>query len=139
MSLTKIKPFSVTSVNFTFILNVTILIIQTAVSSKQQSILELHRMLQHNSSLCSNKNFFFCCTNTDNNSTHWIDLENDHNSPLSLKSSSNLELLVLSSLTMLTLKIVKTQKKFVHSNIMTLRKCTTLKYLTKINRSPLFI
>ena len=34
------------------------------------------------------------CTNTDNNNTHWIDLENDHNSSLSLKPSSNLELLV---------------------------------------------
>ena len=33
-------------------------------------------------------------TNTDDNSTHWIDLENDHNSSLSLKPSSNLELLV---------------------------------------------
>ena len=33
--------------------------------------------------------------NTDNNnSTHWIDLENDHNSSLSFKPSSNLEPLV---------------------------------------------
>ena len=32
--------------------------------------------------------------NTDNNNTHWIDLENDHNSSLSLKPSTNLELLV---------------------------------------------
>ena len=31
---------------------------------------------------------------TDKNSTHWIDLENDHNSSLSLEPSSNLELLV---------------------------------------------
>ena len=45
-------------------------------------------------SLLSNKNFLSCCTNTDNNNTHWIDLENDHNSSLSLKPSSNLELLV---------------------------------------------
>ena len=45
-------------------------------------------------SLSSNKNFLTCCTNTDNNSTYWIDLENDHNSSLSLKPSSNLELLV---------------------------------------------
>ena len=41
-------------------------------------------------SLCSNKNML-SCMNTDNN-THWIDLENDHNSSLSLKPS-NLELL----------------------------------------------
>ena len=45
-------------------------------------------------SLSSNKIFLACCTNTDNNSTHWIDLENDHNSSLSLKPSWNLELLV---------------------------------------------
>ena len=38
---------------------------------------------------------------------------------------------------MLPLKI--TQKKFVHPNIMTLRKCTTFKYLTKINDFPCFI
>ena len=45
-------------------------------------------------SLSSNKNFLACCSNTHNASTHWIDLENDHNSLLSLKTSSNLELLV---------------------------------------------
>ena len=45
-------------------------------------------------SLFSKKNFLVCCTNTDNNTTQWIDLENDHNNLLSLKSSSNLELLV---------------------------------------------
>ena len=44
-------------------------------------------------SLSSNRNILTCCTNTDNNSTHWIDLENDHSSSLSLKPS-NLELLV---------------------------------------------
>ena len=44
-------------------------------------------------SLLSNKNFCYC-TNTDSNNTHWIDLENDHYSSLSLKPSSNLELLV---------------------------------------------
>ena len=45
-------------------------------------------------SLSSNKNFLARCTNTDNNTAQWIDLENDHNSKLSLKPSSNLELLV---------------------------------------------
>ena len=44
-------------------------------------------------SFSSNKIFLACCTNTDNNSTHWIDLENEYNSSLSLKPS-NLELLV---------------------------------------------
>ena len=46
-------------------------------------------------SLCSNKNFLVCSTNTDSNRTHWIDLENDHNSSLSLKPL-NLELRNLS-------------------------------------------
>ena len=46
------------------------------------------------SSLSSNKNFLACCTNTDCNITHWKDLENDHNSSLSLKPSSDLEILV---------------------------------------------
>ena len=41
-------------------------------------------------SLSSNKNFLACCTNTDNNTAQCIDLENDHNSSLSLKPSSNL-------------------------------------------------
>ena len=45
-------------------------------------------------SLSSNKNFLACCTNTDNNTAQWIDLENDQISSLSLKSSSNLELSV---------------------------------------------
>ena len=45
-------------------------------------------------SLSSNKNFLACCTNTDSNITQWKDLENDHNSSLSLKPISNLELLV---------------------------------------------
>ena len=45
-------------------------------------------------SFLSNKNFLSCFTNTDHNNTHWIDLENDHNSSLSLEPSSNLELLV---------------------------------------------
>ena len=73
-------------------------------------------------SLLSNKNLLPCCTNTDGNITQWEDLENDHNGSLSLKSSSNLELFV-TSLTMLPQKIVMTLKKFIHLNIMTLRKC----------------
>ena len=44
--------------------------------------------------LFSNKNFLACCTNADNNNSHLIDLENDHNSSLSLKPSSDLECLV---------------------------------------------
>ena len=45
-------------------------------------------------SLSSNKNFLSCCRNIDNNTTQWIDLENDHNSLLLIKSSSNIELIV---------------------------------------------
>ena len=41
-----------------------------------------------------NKNFLACFSNTDNNITQWRDLEHDHDSSLSLKPSSNLELLV---------------------------------------------
>ena len=44
-------------------------------------------------SLSSNKNILACCTNTDNNIIQWRDLEHNHDSSLSLKSS-NLELLV---------------------------------------------
>ena len=46
------------------------------------------------SSLSSNKNFLACCTNTDSDIIQWKDIENDHDSSLSLKPSSNLELLV---------------------------------------------
>ena len=47
-------------------------------------------------SLSSNKNFLACCTKTDSDSniTQWKDLENNHNSSLSLKPSLNLELLI---------------------------------------------
>ena len=46
-------------------------------------------------SLSSNKNLpEACCTNTDNNTTRWVNLENNHNSSLSWKPSSNLELLI---------------------------------------------
>ena len=44
--------------------------------------------------MSSNKKFLACCTSTYNNSIHWKDPENDHASSLSLKPSSNLELLV---------------------------------------------
>ena len=54
-------------------------------------------MLQYNFSfqlLTKRQNFLACCTNTDNNITRRKDLENDHNSLLSLKPSSDLKLLV---------------------------------------------
>ena len=45
-------------------------------------------------SLTSSKNFLACYTNTDSNITQWKDLENDHNSSLTLKPSLKLEFLV---------------------------------------------
>ena len=45
-------------------------------------------------SLSNSKKFLACCTSTNNNIIQWKDLENDHASSLSLKPSSNLELLV---------------------------------------------
>ena len=45
-------------------------------------------------SLSSNKNLLACCTSTDRNIIQWEYLENDHDGLLSLKPSSNLELLV---------------------------------------------
>ena len=84
-------------------------------------------------SLSSNKNFLACCTNTDSNITQWKDLQNDHNSSLSLKPSLKLELLVNQ---FNNKKMVMTLKKLLHPNTMTPMKCITLKYLTKINRFP---
>ena len=63
----------------------------------------------------------------------WKDIENDHDSLLLLKPSSNLELLV-NQFTMLPQKMVMTLKKILYLHFMILMKCMTLKYLTKINR-----
>ena len=125
--------FSVTSVNFGFILNKTILIIWTKgilKSAKSWYCIEC----------CSkifpfNKNFLTCCTNTDNNNTHWIDLGNDHNSSLSFRPS-NLEPLV-NQFNNATPENSNNPEKVCSSKYYD--KCITLKYLTKINRSPCFI
>ena len=96
MSMTKINLFSVTSVNFGFILNVTTLIIYiTGICKTDESwyCIEYCSTIFLFNSLTSNKNFLACCTNTDSNITQWKDLENGHNSSLSLKPSK-LELLV---------------------------------------------
>ena len=45
-------------------------------------------------SLSSNKSFLVCFTNPDSNIKQWKDLEKDHENYLSLKPSSNFELLV---------------------------------------------
>ena len=89
-------------------------------------------------SLCSNKSLLSCCMSTDNNRAHWIDLGNDNNSSFSLKPFSNLELLI-NQFNNATPKKVTIQKKFVHPNIMTLKKYKILKYLRKINHCPCFI
>ena len=88
--------------------------------------------------LFSNKNFLACCTNTDNNSIHWIDLENDYNSSLSLKTSSNLELL-LNQFNNATPKNSNDPEKGCLSKYYDIAERITLKYLTKINHYPCFI
>ena len=56
-----------------------------------------------------------------------LNLENDHDGSLSQKPS-NVEILA-NQINNAPLKLAMTLKKFVHLNIMTLRKCITLKYL----------
>ena len=85
-------------------------------------------------SLSSNKNFLTCCTSTDIK-IQWNDLENDHDSSLSLKLSLNLELLI-NQFNNATPENINDPEKILHLNIMTLKKCIILKYLTKINRYP---
>ena len=84
--------------------------------------------------LSSNKNFLACCTNNDSNITQWKDLENDHNSSLSLKPS-NLELLV-NQFNKATPENGNDPEIIASSKCMTWMKCITLKYLTKINHYP---
>ena len=86
-------------------------------------------------SLSSNKKFLACCTNTDSNIIQQKDLENDHDISLLLTPSSNLELLV-NQFNNATPENGNDPKKLLHLNIMTLMKCITSKYLTKINRFP---
>ena len=134
MTLTKIKLFSVTSVNFGFILNVTILIIWTTgifKSAKSWYCIECCSKIFH-----FNKNFLTCCLNTDNSNTHWIDLGNDHNTSLSFRPSSSLELLV-KQFNNATPENSNNREKVCSSKYYD--KCITLKHLTKINSSPCFI
>ena len=89
-------------------------------------------------SLSSNKNFLACCTNTDSNITQWTDLENDHDSSsffFFFNLSSNLELLV-NQFNNATSDNGNDPEKLLNLKIMTLMKCITLKYLTKINHFP---
>ena len=91
-------------------------------------------------SLLNNKNFLSCCTNTVNNNTHWIDLENDHNSSLSLKPSSSLELLV-NHFNNATPENSNNPEKVCLFEYYDMEEIynTTFKYLTKINHFPCFI
>ena len=84
--------------------------------------------------LSSNKNFLACCTDTDSNITQWKDLQSDNNSSLSLKPSS-----LVNHFNNATLENGNDSEKVLHPNTMTLMKCITLKYLTKINPLPYFI
>ena len=68
MYLTKIKLFSVTSVNFGFILNVTILDYRhLQKSNKSWYCIECCSTIFPLNALFNNKNFLSCCRNTDNN------------------------------------------------------------------------
>ena len=86
--MTKIKLFSVTSVNFGFIFSVTILIIWIIDIYKTviNPCIECCSSIFPFNSLSSNKNILTCCTSTDSDSNfiQLKELENDHNSSLLL-------------------------------------------------------
>ena len=127
MSMAKIKPFSVTSVNFGSILNVTNLIIQiTGIFKTVMNPGIIQIVAAPLSSLSSNKNI-----------TQWRDLEHNPDSSLALKSTSNLELLVNQFNNATPQIIVMTLKKILYSNIMTQRKCITLEIPHKNKSVPL--
>ena len=88
-------------------------------------------------SLSSNKNFLACCTNTDSNIIQWKDLENDPDSSLLLKPSSNLELLV-NQFNNATQKIVMSLKKFLQLNIMLIEEIHNIEILHKNKSLSLF-
>ena len=76
------------------------------------------------------------CNNTDSSISQWKDLENDHNKfSLSLKPSSNLELLV-NKFNNATQKNGNDSEIIVSFKYNELMKCITLKHLIKINHYP---
>ena len=89
-------------------------------------------------SLSSNKNFLACCTNTDNNTTQWIDLETDHNSSLSLKPSSNLNLLV-NRFNNATTENNNDPEKFFSSKYYDIEEMGNIEIPNKTNPYPCFI
>ena len=73
----------------------------------------------------SNKIVLTCCIDPDSNIKQWNDVENDHSCSLSLKPSPNLVLLAN--------QVNNANSENSNDlNIMTMRKCITLKYFTKI-------
>ena len=97
MSLMKVKLFSVISVDFGSILNVTLLIIQ--IKDIFKTVMNPDIAVQfstpyHVIKTSCNKNFLACCTNINNKIIQYSDLESDHNGSFLLKPSPNLELLV---------------------------------------------
>ena len=134
MFLTKIRLSFVTSVNYGFLLNVTIFLFRLQVFSNGDEywcFIECCSTIFLLNSLSSNKKFLACCTSTDGDITQQKDLENDHNSSLSLKPSLNLELLV-KELGSATPENSNNLEKIILLNTMVLKKCITLKYVTKI-------
>ena len=88
-------------------------------------------------SLPSNKNFLSCCTNTDSSITNTLckDLENDHNSSLSLKPSSKIEFLV-NQFSNATPENGNDPEKIASSKYFDIDEMHNIEYLTKMNHSP---
>ena len=86
-------------------------------------------------SLSSNKKSLVCCTSTDNNIIQWKDLENDHASLLSLKQSSNLELLV-NQFNNATPENSNDPEKISSSKYYDIKEMHNIEILTIINRFP---
>ena len=144
MSRTKIKLFSVTSVNFGFILSVTNLIIQitgifkTVMNPGIAKIVpaELVSAPYHaTKTSCLVVQTLIATSRSVKQIQKIEDLENSNNGSFKSKPSSNLELLV-NQFNNAIPENSNDPEKFLQPNIMTLRKCITLKYLTKINHYP---
>ena len=107
-------------------------------SNKSWYFIEYCRTIFPFNSLLSNKNFLSCCTNTDNNNINWIDLENDNNSSLSLKPSSNQELIV-NQFKSATSENSNDSEKVCSSKYYDIEEMHNIKIPHKNNRFPCFI
>ena len=139
MPKTKIKLFSVTFVNFGFILNVTTLIIQITGIFKTVMNPDIAQNLTAQFFLSIpylvTKTFWLLVltlivTSRNGKIQKMIMIGLYHENLIQIQNFWQ------TSLTMLPPKIVMTLKKLSRLNIMTLMKCIALKYLTKINRFP---